>query len=306
VPRFSRAIWALLAVQLLFASNAVVGRLNVLYLGPQFLVLVRILGATAVFAALGRRFGAMVPRSRRDLALFALCGLLGVSLNQGLYLSGLWFSSATDASIVGTIIPVFTAGLAIAFGLERLRWAKVAGIVLALAGALYLARADTFALDRASVGDLLFVANCLSYSGYLVLSRQLVRRYNAATQIVWSFLFGAITILPFGLPGLRVLTSGPHLPGWLFFTVAYTILFPTVLAYYFSAFALQEIESSTAATYVYLQPLIAMAMAFPILGERPSARTGVAAILIFVGVLLSTRGAAQPVANSTADAAGAS
>jgi drug/metabolite transporter (DMT)-like permease len=289
LPRFSRAVWALLAVQLLFASNAVVGRLNVLYLGPRFLVLVRVLGATAIFAAFSRRFGAQRPRSRRDLALFALCGLLGVTLNQSLYLSGLWYSSATDASIVGTTIPVFTAGLAIAFGLERLRWAKIGGIALALVGALYLARIDTFAFDRASVGDLLFVANCLSYSGYLVLSRHLIRRYNAATQIVWSFLFGAIGILPFGLPGLRLLGSGVHLPGWLFFTVAFTILFSTVLAYYFGAFALAEVESSTAAVYVYLQPLMAMALAFPILGERPSARTGIATVLIFAGVLLSTR-----------------
>ncbi len=291
MPRLSRAIWALLAVQLLFASNAVIGRLNVQYLGPQFLVLVRIFGATAIFVAFGRRFGVVVPRSRRDLALLALCGILGVSLNQGLYLSGLWFSTATDASIVGTTIPVFTAALAVAVGFERLRWTKVTGLVLGLFGALFLARVDTFSLDRASIGDLMFVVNCLSYSGYLVLSRQLIQRYGAPTQIVWSFLFGALTILPFGLPGLRVLGTGPHLPGWLFFTVAYTILFPTVLAYYFNAFALREIESSTAAVFVYLQPLMAMGLAFPILGERPSPRTGLATLLIFGGVLLSTRSA---------------
>jgi drug/metabolite transporter (DMT)-like permease len=280
-------------VQLLFASNAVVGRLNVQYLGPQLLVLVRILGATAIFVAFGRRFGVVVPRSRRDLALLAVCGVLGVSLNQGLYLSGLWYASATDASIVGTTIPVFTAGLAIAFGLERLRWAKIGGIVLALAGALYLARIESFTLGRAAIGDLLFVANCLSYSGYLILSRQLIRRYNAPTQIVWSFLFGALTILPFGLPGLAVFGSGAHLPAWLFLTVAYTILFPTVLAYYFNAIALAEIDSSTAATYVYLQPLLAMALAYPVLGEIPSPRTGAATILIFAGVLLSTRSGAR-------------
>jgi len=253
--------------------------------------------------AFGRRFGVVVPRSRRDLALFALCGVLGVSLNQSLYLSGLSFSSATDASIVGTLIPVFTAAIAVAAGLERLHWAKIAGVALGLAGALYLARADTFSLDRAGIGDLMFVVNCLSYSAYLVLSRQLIVRYGAPTQIVWSFLFGALTVLPFGLPGLRVFASGAHLPGWLFFTVSYTILFPTVLAYYLSAFALSEIESSTAASYVYLQPLMAIALAMPILGERPSPRTGLATLVIFAGVLLSTRSmkkAPLPSADATA------
>lgn len=283
-------------MQLLFASNAVVGRLNVQYLGPRLFVLVRILAATAIFVAFWRRFGVTVPRSRKDLALLALCGVLGVSLNQALFLSGLWYSTATDSSIVGTMIPVFTAGLAIAFGLERLLWAKIAGIALALAGALYLARIDAFSLARVSLGDLLFIANCLSYAGYLVLSRRLIQRYGAPTQIVWSFLFGSLTILPFGLPGLGVLTSGAHLPGWLWLTVAYTIVFPTVLAYYLNAVALAEIESSTAASYVYLQPLLAMAMAYPILGETPSQRTGIATLLIFAGVLLSTRSATRAAA----------
>jgi len=292
-------------VQLLFASNAVMGRLNVQYLGPRFLVLVRIFGATAIFVASGRRFGVVMPRSRRDLALFALCGVLGVSLNQGLYLTGLWYSSATDASIVGTTIPVFTGALAVAVGLERLRWTKIGGIILGLGGALFLARVDNFSFDHATIGDLLFVANCLAYSGYLVLSRQLIRRYGAPTQIVWSFLFGALTVLPFGLPGLAVLGSGAHLPGWLFLTVAYTILFPTVLAYYLNAFALRDVESSTAAVFVYLQPLLAMAMAFPILGERPSARTGIATLLIFAGVLLSTWGGGRAAVVPEAGASGA-
>jgi drug/metabolite transporter (DMT)-like permease len=285
----------LLAVQLLFASNAVVGRLNVVYLGPQLLVLIRILGATAIFAAFGRRFGVVRPRSRRDLAMFALCGVLGVSLNQSLFISGLWFSRATDATVVGTTIPVFTAALAVVAGLEQLRWTKIAGIVLGLSGALYLARVDNFSFERATIGDLMFVANSLSYAGYLVLSRQLIRRYGAPTQIFWSFFFGAITVLPFGLPGLRVLGSGTHLPGWLWLTVAYTILFATVFAYYLGAFALREVESSTAAAYVYLQPLMTMALAAPILGEYPSPRTAVATVLIFAGVLLSTRGGAREV-----------
>ena len=228
-----------------------------------------------------------------------------MSINQGLYLTGLWYSSATDASIVGTTVPVFTGALAVAAGLERLRWTKIAGIVLGLGGALFLARVDNFSFDHATIGDLIFVVNCLSDSGYLVLSRQLIRRYGAPTLIVWSFLFGALTILPFGLPGLTVLGSGANLPSWLFLTVAYTILFPTVLAYYLNAFALRDIESSTAAVFVYLQPLMAMGLAFPILGERPSARTGIATLLIFAGVLLATWGGARAAADPEVGASGA-
>ncbi|MHB8418512.1 MAG: DMT family transporter [Myxococcales bacterium] len=311
--RVRREIWALLAVQFLFASNAVVGRLNVQQLGPRLLVLLRIVGAAGIFLALARRYGVQLPRARRDLALLCACGILGVSLNQTLFLAGLYYSTATHSTIIGTTIPVFAAAIAAAFGLERLTLAKCVGIALALAGALFLsgapafglrppageavrllARVEDFHLGRATLGDLCFVANSLSYAGYLVLSRRLVQRYGAPTQIVWTFALGALTILPFGLPGLAVLGSGARLPRWLWLTVPYTIVFPTVFAYYLNAFALREVESSTAATWIYLQPLLTVALAIPILGERPSPRTGVAALLIFAGVLLCCCSATLP------------
>jgi len=291
--RVRREIWALLAVQFLFASNAVIGRLNVLYLGPRLLVLVRILSATGIFLVLGRRFGVQLPKARRDVALLFVCGILGVSLNQTLFLSGLYYSTATNSSIIGTSIPVFAAAIAAASGLERLSATKVCGIALALSGALFLAHIEDFHLGRGTLGDLFFVANSLSYAGYLVLSRRLVQRYGAPTQIVWTFVMGAITILPFGLPGLAVLGSGARLPWWLLLTVGYTIVFATVFPYFLNAFALRRVDSSTAATWIYLQPLIAVALAVPILGEHPSPRTGVAALLIFAGVLLSTRRGAE-------------
>ncbi len=293
MSRIRREIWALLAVQVLFASNAVVGRLNVEYLGPRLLVLVRVVGATAIFLAFARRYGVKLPRSRGDLALALACGILGVSLNQTLFLSGLYFSTAIHSTIIGTTIPVFATGLAAAAGLERLSFAKVAGIGLALAGVLFLVRVEEFHLGQGVLGDLCFLANSLSYAGYLVLSRRLVQRHGAPTQIVWTFVLGLLTVLPVGLPGLSRLGTGAPLPWWLVLTVGYTVVFSTVFAYSLNAFAMRQVESSTAAAWIYLQPLLTVLMAIPVLGERPSPRAGIAALLIFGGVLLSTRGVAE-------------
>ena len=285
----------MLAVQLLFASNAVVGRVNVQWLGPKLLVLLRVVVAALVFLALARRLGARLPVSRGDLARLGLCAILGVSLNQACYLTGLAYSTATHASLIGTSVPVFTAAVAALAGQERMTWRKAAGIGLALTGALYLARVGSLGLRLGSLGDLLFLANSLSYACYLVLGRSLLRRYGAGTLVVWTFALGAILILPFGLPGLPVFggVGVRHpLPFWIGLTVAYTILFPTVLAYLLNAYALERVDSSTAAAFIYLQPIFATALALPILHERLSPRTGIAAALIFLGILLSTLGGA--------------
>ena len=71
----------------------------------------------------------------------------------------------------------------------------------------------------------------------------------------------------------------------------YIILVPTVGAYYLNAWALARVPPSTVAVYIYLQPLIAFALATLLLDETLSWRAVIASGLIFAGVLVVTRGA---------------
>jgi drug/metabolite transporter (DMT)-like permease len=73
---------------------------------------------------------------------------------------------------------------------------------------------------------------------------------------------------------------------WL--AVGYIILVPTVGAYYLNAWALARVAPSTVAVYIYLQPLIAFALAPLVLGESGNRRTWIAAALIFAGVAVVT------------------
>jgi drug/metabolite transporter (DMT)-like permease len=76
-------------------------------------------------------------------------------------------------------------------------------------------------------------------------------------------------------------------------SVLYIIFVPTVGAYYLNAWALMRVAPSTVAVYIYLQPLIAFALAPLVLGanEQANRRTLVAALLIFAGVAVVTWGA---------------
>ena len=79
--------------------------------------------------------------------------------------------------------------------------------------------------------------------------------------------------------------------GWVtWLSVTYIILVPTVGAYYLNAWALERVAASTVAVYIYLQPLIAFALAPLVLGadEQWGPRTWVAALLIFAGVAVVT------------------
>lgn len=279
---------ALIAVQLLFGTWPIFGKIALRALPPTTLVAIRVLGAAIAFLLIQLLVGRAKIASKSDYARLALYSLLGVVLNQLLFVKGLSMSTVINATLLGTTIPVFTLLVSLTLGLDRPTLKRVAGILIAAAGVVYLVdplRAD-FTVSTAA-GNLLIVGNSLCYGAYLAISKDIVQRYGALTVITWIFLIGSIPVMPLAAtstsPAILV-AAGSGV--WL--AVIYIILAPTVGAYYLNAWALARVDSSTVAVYIYLQPLIAFAVAPIVLHERWNSRTLVAAALIFAGVAIVT------------------
>ena len=278
-----RSVFAVLAlVQLFFATLAIAGKIALRELSSPALVLVRVGGAALVFFAIHRLTTNEKIRDRRDYFLLALYSVLGVSLNQLLYLAGLERTTATTAQMFIVAGPAITLAVAMMRGVERGTPLKWTGIVLAAGGALTLVAAVP-ANNR--LGNLFILTNVVIYSVYLVLARGIVRRYHPLTVITWMFVFGVIVLAPVGAAPLIRELPELSLEGWL--AVAWIIALPTVAAYYLNVWALLHVESSIVSTFVYLQPVLTALMAISILGERPSARLIPSAVLIAAGVAVT-------------------
>ena len=183
---------ALVAVQLFFGTWPIFGKVVLRSLPSTGLVALRVGGAAAAFYVLRRIVGGVPIRRRRDFAHIFLYSLLGVVLNQFLFVKGLSLSTAVNATLFGTAIPVFALLVSVALGRERLTPRKALGTLVAAAGVVWLVdpfRAD-FAGDK-TLGNLLLVANALAYGAYIAISQEMFRRYGALTVITWVFLLGA-------------------------------------------------------------------------------------------------------------------
>jgi drug/metabolite transporter (DMT)-like permease len=275
---------ALVAVQVFFGTWPIVGKFVLQAVPSTGLVALRVAGGALAFLLLQRKAGRLRLERRSDYARIALYSLLGVVLNQLLFVKGLALSTAVNATLLGTMIPVFTLLVAVALGREGFSARVAIGVVVAACGVIYLVNptgAD-FAGGR-TAGNLLLIANCVFYGAYLALSQDVIRRYGALRVITWVFLFACVVTLPVGAFHLaRVPLREVGAGVWL--SILYIILVPTVGAYYLNAWALGRVAPSVVAVYVYLQPLIGLALAPYVLGERLSARVWLAAALIFVGV----------------------
>lgn len=277
---------ALVVVQLSYGTLPIASKLVFDELSPHGLAWFRMLGATMLFAALAKARG--IPKIRfRDFLAMAGVGLLGMFANQVLFLMGLARTSAVNASVLITTIPVFTLLFAALLGRERLDRRRGLGMLIAFGGVASLL--EGFSLGSATVvGDLLVITNASAFAAYLVLSKPLVQRYGSTVVVGVAFGTATLVAAPLGAPDfLGVL---PTLSTRAMGLLVFILLVPTLTTYLLNAWALRRAPSSTVAVYIYLQPVIASSLAIAILGETIDARAIGSAALIFAGVFLVVRG----------------
>jgi len=285
----ARVHGALILVQLGFGAFPVAAKLVLGVVPPLALAVVRVLVATPALFLLARQIEGPVRPSRRDLGALALLGLLGVTLNQILFIVGLNWTTASTTAILMPTIPVFAAGLAALSGVERISPLRALGIAVSVGGALVVLDPARFAwTDRSALGDTLLLLNCLAYAGYLVLLRPVLRRLPPLTVTAWAFLFGGLGVAAVGSPAL-VGTPFGQLPPMGWGALAFIVLWPTLLSYALNAWAVGRSSPSLAASYVCSQPAITALLAVPILGEGLSPRALVGFAAISAGLLLVTR-----------------
>ena len=276
---------ALVVVQLLFASLAIAGRLVLPHFPAGALVTVRMFGATLVLLALNVATGGDWVRDRRDLLQLAVLGMLGIAANQTLFLYGLRHTTAINATILVSTVPVFTVLGSVLTGREPASFLKFAGIALAGTGAVYLIGPDRISLaPDAALGNALIVVGMICYAAYFLYSKSILERYGSVTVSFYVMFFANFGVLPFGIGAVQEM-SLKDVSGNVWIWVAYIVVFPTIVTYLLNLWALKRASSNLVAVYIYLQPIFAAAVAPLVLtGEHLALRTVIAALSIFAGL----------------------
>ena len=281
---------ALVMVQVFFGIHYFVTKILLESMTPRAWATIRIIGAAALLMA----WNVLVLRGRqppwRHFGKLAVFAVFGVILNQILFVEGLSRTTPSHSAIINSLIPVLT--LAFALALRRETWTRrrLLSILLSFASVLVLLRVDDLQFAAPwVVGDLLTLANATSFSFFLVISKRYLERNDALVTTAWMLCLGAV--------GITLVGSGPlrqvdlmSLGGGFWLLAGYAIVFATVLTYLMNSFALQRVEASTVALFIYLQAPIATFLSVSFLGEPLTSRFLLAAAGIFTGVFFAVSG----------------
>jgi drug/metabolite transporter (DMT)-like permease len=214
---------------------------------------------------------------------------LGVALNQLTLYKGLSITTPINAALIVATIPVFVLIFSALFLHAIPTWKQSLGVLISASGAYYLIMYASGGMQFKNLtGDLLILANCISYAIYLVLIKPLLEKYPPLFLTKWMFAIAAVAVLPFTYQD-TLHTDWMHVSteGWLAYL--YIILFATLFNYYFTTASLQWLSPVTMGAYGYLQPFLATLFAVALGSDILSSQKIIAGIVIFFGILLTSR-----------------
>jgi drug/metabolite transporter (DMT)-like permease len=278
---------ALFLANFLYGINYVIAKgIMPDFISPEALVFLRIIPTTILFWIIG--IWCYEPiKNKKDFATLLYAAFFGVFLNQYLFIAGLNKSAPIDASIIMTTNPILVLLAAALMLGEKISAIRLGGIILGAIGALLIVAGKGFVgFEHQHLnGDLLILANSVSFAIYMVFARPLMQNYNAVTVLKWIFLFGSILYFPFGFQEFTTIHWHSMSPR-IILAILFIVLATTFLTYLLINYALIRLKSTTVSIYIYVQPVIAAVTAILIGMDRLTWLNITASILVFSGVYM--------------------
>ncbi len=275
-----------------WSCNAIVGRALSTDVPPFAMTFYRWLFALAVLApfALPR-----VVRNWRVLRdkwkVMLLLGAIGIGSHNALTYFGLNYTTATNAVILNSFIPIMIVALSWIFLRERLSALQVAGVAVSLVGVLTILSRGSFgalAAFRLNTGDLFVIGSIAMWSVYTICLRW---RPQALDTIAFLFVIacvGELVILPFYLG--EIAFGRQAVWTWRALLALFGVgVFSSVIAYIFWNRGVTQVGASVAGLFVHLMPVFGVVLAWLILDERLAAFHIVGIVLILTGITVTSR-----------------
>jgi drug/metabolite transporter (DMT)-like permease len=281
---------------LLWAGNAIVGRLVREAVPPMTLNLLRWAIALAILLPLGRAAFKEGSGALKNWRRYALLGLLGIGMYNSLQYLALQSSTPINVTLVASGMPVWMMLVGRFFFKVPLRRWQVAGAALSIVGVLVvLCRGDIHQLLglRLVAGDLYMILATIAWSFYswMLLQPQDSPRLRSdwaaflATQVMYGLLWSSLfTGVEWRLGAPAIAWSGTLAAALLFVAAG-----PAVLAYALWGAGIRRAGPGIGAFFVNLTPLFAALLSSSFLGELPHAYHVLAFALIVGGIVVSSR-----------------
>lgn len=289
---------SVLGAVVIWSTSFVATKLALAEVPPMTLGATRSSLAAVVLGIVAAALGAVRVASAGDLGLFALGGLLGITLYFSVENIGVDLATASDAALVVASYPAITMLLEAGLYRRRLSARRIAGALLAVLGvnavlgnALTASASQEWDSPRL-LGCAVLLVSGLVWALYNFTTRDIVGRYPMLTVIFWQTLFGALFFLPAAFMEQRIVGEARWLPedGAALLSMVHLGVTCSVVAFLLYGVGLRGLDASATVSVMNLVPILGVTFAVVLLDEPFMLLQVFGGIVVIIGVTLGVWG----------------
>jgi len=284
--------WAMVIANIIWGAASPIFKFSLENIPPFTLAFIRFFFAGTIYLLFVVKH--WIPLTRRQFVLICLGGFFGVTINISFFFLGLPKTNSINAPVIASMSPIFLYLISIFFLHELPHKRVLLGILISFAGAMVIIFAPFIMDGKLSVeqkndeliGNIFLVLATLGSIGQAITHKKILQEVHPIQVTVISFFFGAVTFLPLTLVELQSwsLASLDH-RGWT--GIIFGVFLSSALAYGLYIYGIAKIKAQEIGLFTYIDPVVAVAIAVPLLGEIPNTLFYVGSALIFFGILFA-------------------
>lgn len=288
LSKYHLAILALIGTNVIWGASVPIFKWSLQDMPPFTFAFIRFLLASLILLPFTMH---RLKITRHDVISLFVLAFVGFFVHIGLLLVGLKISSSLNASIIAASAPILLIVGSIIFLKEKVRTSIILGTVVSLIGVIVIILRPIFdvGLDGTISGNILFLIATLAFVVYTFLLKNYTTHLRTTTVTFYMFAFSTIMFLP-----LFLMESTNHnILEFATFQAIFGVLFGAILTsvagYLFYNYAIRYVKPSETGIFLYMDPVVTIIVAVPLLGEKLTSVFLVGSLLVFIGIFIAER-----------------
>lgn len=279
------AILALIAANIIWGAAPPIFKWALQDIGPFTLAFLRFAVPALIILPF---FFKKLQVHEEDRIKVVLIGFFGITVNILFFFQGLLQAPSINASLIASSAPIFIVLFSLFFLKEKPKQKLITGSAIGLLGVFVVLAAPLLKHGNlAPLGNLYYVVAMIGAVAAIILGRQVMRRNSAISITFWSFAFGAVGFIPFFMYEVGQIGFLPNLSLQGFVGLIFGIFFSSLAAYFLHMYGLKYLTASDVSVFAYIDPMVTILVAAPLLGEFPDLAFVIGSVLVIYGILRS-------------------
>lgn len=280
------ALASIVFAMLIWASSFIALKAAMQDIGPYTVIFIRMIFASLCFVYFIKGFF-KYKFTKKDIYYILALGFFEPCLYFLFEAQALQYTSASQAGMLASLMPLITAILAGYLLKEVITQKLIFGSLLAMIGVIWLSVNSTTSVSAPNpmLGNFLEFCAMSCGAGYTIVAKHLSSKFSAIFITAVQSFIGMVFFFPFFIYEMNTMTMNFTIEGMSW--ILYLGVVVTLGGYGLYNYAITKLDASKAAVYVNLIPIFTLMLAYLILNEKMTESQLIASVLILIGVIIS-------------------